>query len=106
MTEQVVALCTVPAREVGLSIGTRLIEAGVAACVNVLPGVSSIFSWQGSICTEEECLLVIKTRHDAYPRMQALIESLHPYDVPEIIALDISQGNEKYLAWIDSLVLR
>lgn len=93
-------LCTVPDRESGERIAQILVEARLAACVNLVPGLTSIYRWQGKVENESECLLVIKS---TAARSQALIEqikTLHPYDLPEIIALPITDGSPEYLKWI------
>lgn len=102
----IIVLSTVPDRKTGISIATKLVQESAAACVNIIPAVTSIFLWQGAINQEEEQLLIIKTRKNAFATVKTIIEGLHPYEVPEIIAMDIPLGNEKYLQWIDSLVTR
>ncbi len=96
----IVVLVTCPSQEVGEKVGRSLVEEQVAACVNVVPGVTSIYRWEGKICRDPEVLLVIKTRR---PRLAALIrrvKALHPYSVPEIIALPLVGGSRPYLSWV------
>jgi len=81
-------------------IARALVEQGLAACVNYLPGVKSVYRWQGVIEEAVEITLQIKTTASRYAELQAAIQSLHPYQVPEIIAIPVSHGSEPYLAWV------
>jgi periplasmic divalent cation tolerance protein len=94
-------LTTVPDAEVAERIARSLVEARLAACVNVLPPVRSIYRWRGQIETAEERLLLIKARTEDYAAVERHIRGLHPYEVPEVIALSITQGLPAYLTWID-----
>lgn len=101
-TTFLVVYCTCPSPELAERIAEVLVDEGLAACVNILPGITSVYRWQGSIQRDHELLLIIKTRSDAYPTLEARIRQLHSYAVPEIIALPIVQGHRHYLEWIDS----
>jgi periplasmic divalent cation tolerance protein len=79
-----------------------LVEQRLAACVNVLPAMRSIYRWQGSVESEHEHLLLIKARRADYAALETRIRDLHPYDVPEVIAVPIVAGLDAYLAWIDA----
>jgi len=83
-------------------IARTLVERRLAACVSVVPGVSSIYRWQGALRTEAEWLLVVKTRRDRFDQVRAAIRELHSYEVPEIVMLDIADGDAAYLGWIDA----
>jgi periplasmic divalent cation tolerance protein len=85
-------------------IGRALVERRLAACVNVVPGVTSIYAWKGSINTHEELLLVIKTRREKLDEVRSALLELHPYEVPELIALPIEGGHHAYLEWIEDSV--
>ena len=98
--EHCVALVTVPDRETGDRIAQALVTESLAACVNVIPGVVSTYRWQGEIQRDDELLLVIKTRREKMEALQARAIELHPYDTPEVIALDITGGSPAYLNWI------
>ena len=100
-TDARVVLCTVPAGEIAISIARQLIQRRLAACVNVIPGITSIYRWKGSVETETEQLLVIKTRESLLDSLQQTLQDLHPYELPEIIAVPIVCGLPAYLAWID-----
>ncbi len=95
-----VVLCTAPDSETAGSIAEALIAEKLAACVNVLPGITSVYRWQGAVEQAEEVLLVIKTGAGAWSRLEARIRALHPYELPEIIAVPIETGQQNYLDWI------
>ena len=96
-----VVLTTI-APEAAETLASRLIEERVAACVTVLPGITSIYHWQGEVHRDNESLLVIKTSREALPRLMQRVAELHPYDVPEIVALDTSAVHPPYAAWISA----
>ena len=93
---------TCPDATTASEIATALVEQNVAACVNIVSGVHSIYRWEGKLETSEECLLLIKTRGDGYSALEEMILALHPYEVPEIIALPLAAGLAAYLGWIDA----
>ena len=101
MSERLLVLSTVARAEDGERIARALVERGLAACVNVLPGLVSIYRWKGAVEREEERLLVIKTRRDTFAALRDALVALHPYEVPEVIALPIVDGHAPYLAWLD-----
>jgi periplasmic divalent cation tolerance protein len=78
-----------------------LVQDRLAACVNIIPAVRSIYSWKGEVCDEGEALMVIKTRADLIDPLRERVVELHPYDVPEVIAIPIVSGHAPYLKWID-----
>lgn len=95
-----VVLCTCPDEAVAIRVATTVVEQGLAACVNRVAGVESIYRWEGKVEREREELLVIKTQTARYPALEACIRAVHPYDVPEVIALPIERGSRDYLSWI------
>ena len=97
-------LCTFPDADTARQIGTALIQKQLAACVNITPGIESIFSWKGKLDYEPEILALIKTTSETYPDLEAALLELHPYDNPEIIAVDIATGSEAYLRWVENTV--
>ena len=101
--EYLLVICTFPSAEEARQIGTQLIELQAAACVNLVPAIESIYQWKGAIKNGEETLALIKTTVNNYPELQARIQELHPYDVPEIIAVPIDRGSPAYLAWISDV---
>lgn len=95
-----VVLITCPTRAVGQRLARTLVEEGLAACVNLVPGLLSYYRWQGKLCRDPELLLIAKTRRAKLTRLQRRVRELHPYSLPEIIALPVSAGSRPYLAWI------
>ncbi|MFK7911639.1 MAG: divalent-cation tolerance protein CutA [Akkermansiaceae bacterium] len=100
MTEVMVVLCTFPDAEKARQIGTHLVERQYAACVNLLPGVESIYSWEGKMCKDTEILAVFKTKRSTFAQLSAELKALHPYDQPEILALPVADGDAGYLRWV------
>jgi periplasmic divalent cation tolerance protein len=100
MTDGRVVLVTVPDAAVAATLCRALIEERLAACGNIVPGVTSIYRWEGEIREDSELMVVLKTREDVFPRLLERIVELHPYDVPEILALPVIAGHAEYLAWI------
>ena len=98
---QLVVWITVPSREVGLQIAKELVENRLAACVNILPGILSVYQWQGKIERGDELLLLAKTRSSLFETLAVTVKRIHPYDVPEVIAMPIVAGSDEYLAWIN-----
>jgi periplasmic divalent cation tolerance protein len=101
VSARLVALSTVATALDAERIATVLVERGLAACVNVVPGVTSIYRWKGALQRDLELLLVIKTRADRFEALREALVSLHPYEVPELIALPVEAGHPPYLAWLD-----
>lgn len=100
-----VLFCTCPERD-SLRLSHTLVKAGLAACVNIVSGVSSVYRWKSKICEDKEALLIIKTGADEVEEVTELIQKEHSYTVPEVISLDLNvqEGNEAYLQWVvDSL---
>jgi periplasmic divalent cation tolerance protein len=95
-----VVLTTTPSAEEGERIGGAVVSEGLAACANVLSGVTSIFRWHGAVVRESEALVIIKTTAEATASLRERIVELHPYEVPEVIVLGVSGGHEPYLEWV------
>ncbi len=104
MSPRVAALSTVGKAEDAENLARALVERGLAACVNVLPGVTSFYRWKGRLERDAEHLLLIKTRRDRLEELRRALVALHPYEVPELIALPIDAGHGPYLAWLDESV--
>lgn len=98
--EVLLVLSTVPDRETGRKIADHLVEYRLAACVNLLPAIDSTYRWQNAVQRDSENLLMIKTTRTAYPAMEAAVRRLHPYELPEIIAVPVAAGLPDYLAWV------
>jgi len=95
-----IVLNTCPNMAVAQSMGSQLVESGLAACVNIIPGIVSIYRWQGEVQKDEEVLLVIKSSTASYSMLEAAIKKDHPYELPEIVCVSIETGLPEYLAWI------
>jgi len=102
MSDALVALSTVASLEDAERIARALVERRLAACVNVVPGLTSIYAWKGAVETERELLLVIKTRRQRFEELRAALVELHPYEVPELIALPVEAGHAPYLDWLQA----
>ena len=99
-TGTLVVLVTCPSRKVGETIGRALVQERLAACVNVVPNLTSIYRWEGKIYRDAEVLLVIKTRRMRLPALMRRVRGLHPYSVPEVVALPLVGGSAPYLSWV------
>lgn len=100
MTDALVVLVTAPTAEKAGEIARALVEEKLAACGNVLPGVRSIYRWKGTVQDEGEALLLLKTQRRRFAELRDRILALHPYDVPEVLALPVEEGSDAYLDWI------
>lgn len=96
-----IVFCTCPDHDTAIAIANRLIDEALAACVNILPGLTSIYHWRGQRQTGSEELLMIKTQATRYAELEQRLRALHPYELPEIIAVSIEAGLPGYLAWVD-----
>jgi periplasmic divalent cation tolerance protein len=102
MTDKILVLSTCAAEADAERLARALLDARLAACVNVVPGVRSFYRWKGEIESEVEFMLIIKTSRDLFPALRAEVEKLHPYEVPELLAVPILDGAENYLAWLQA----
>ena len=100
MNEYLLVLTTVPDEKTGQEIASLIIELKLAACVTISSSSTSLYTWKGKLCKEQEFLLYIKTLSKHYPALEKRILASHPYEVPEIIALPFTAGYKKYLDWI------
>jgi periplasmic divalent cation tolerance protein len=100
MTDVRVVLVTVPSRDAGEAMAEALVGEQLAACVNIIGPIRSIYRWQGEICRDDEQLLLIKTTTDRFAALAARVRALHTYDNPEVIALPVEQGAAAYLDWV------
>lgn len=98
--EALVVYITAPNGEEAARIARSLVEEKLAGCVNIVPGIRSIYSWQGKIEDEAEVLMIVKTRIKLFSRLQERVKELHSYTVPEIIALPIVEGSQEYIDWL------
>jgi periplasmic divalent cation tolerance protein len=97
--DTVVCLVTAPQADAH-SIASTFVEKRLAACVNVVPSVRSVYRWEGEIERDEEALLIVKTTRTAVPHIDELLRAIHPYDTFELVALDVAGGSRPYLEWI------
>ena len=104
MTEARVVLTTTGNRDEAEKIATALVESGLAACVNIVGPIRSIYRWEGKVENAEEFLLLVKTWGAAYEDVEAKIRELHSYELPECIALRVEKGSEEYLEWVENAV--
>jgi periplasmic divalent cation tolerance protein len=100
MMDVLLVLTTLPSPDAAAAIAKKVVGEKLAACANILPAVRSIYFWQGKAQDENEVLVLLKTRRPQYERLKARILELHPYDVPEVIAIAVEQGHQAYLDWI------
>jgi periplasmic divalent cation tolerance protein len=100
MDETLLVLTNLPDREAAVKLAHGLVERRLAACVNVLAGCTSVYRWQGGIENAQEVPVLIKTRSALYEELEAAINELHPYELPEIIAVPVVRGLAEYLAWV------
>lgn len=100
MNQALIVLTTLPSQESALELAEDLVGKRLAACVNILPPMTSVYKWKGKLEKGQEHQLLIKTSADRYPELEALIRRSHPYELPEIIALPVAAGLHAYLDWV------
>ena len=105
MLEYKIVLCTIDSIKNANELSHNLVKARLAACVNIVSGVTSVYEWENAICEENEYLLIIKTKSDLYEKLETKIKEFHPYEVPEIVSLKIDKGSKSYLDWIEKNTL-
>lgn len=101
MSEPIIAFSTCESFEDARRIATHLVDRQLAACVNILPGVVSIYRWQGKVDQSAEVMLVIKSNRRLVAEIQREFKTLHPYELPELVVLPIAGGSSQYLAWLE-----
>jgi uncharacterized protein involved in tolerance to divalent cations len=101
---EIIVMCTTGNQELAENIAAALVEACEAACVNIVPGIRSIYRWEGKVCKETEHLLLIKTTIENFEKIRSRIRQMHSYQVPEIIAVSIVAGDSDYLNWLHASV--
>jgi periplasmic divalent cation tolerance protein len=104
MTDKQIVLTTAGSEEEARKIARALVDRRLAACVNIVPQIESIYRWQGKIDENREWLLLIKTGAELFPAVRDAIRELHSYDLPECIAINIADGSTEYLKWLESSV--
>jgi len=101
LPDEIVVFVTCPATE-SERIASELVEQRLAACVNIVSGVTSIYRWQGEICRDSEHLLIVKSVRNLWQTLERKVREIHPYDVPEVIAFAIDEGHAPYLTWLNN----
>lgn len=101
MTDKIIVLTTCESEEEASRIARHLVDRTLAACVNILPQIRSIYRWKEKIEDAREFLLLIKSRRDLFDSLKAEIVKIHPYEIPEVIAIPVVDGSVEYLTWID-----
>lgn len=101
MTDKIVVLSTCETEADARRIAAHLVERRLAACVNIVPGVMSVYRWKGAIESASEWMLVIKSRRDLVASIEAEFATVHPYEVPELVVLPVVDGGRAYLAWLE-----
>jgi periplasmic divalent cation tolerance protein len=101
----IVVMVTVGTESQGIQIARALVEEKLAACVNLVKGIRSLYMWEGRLNDEQETLLLIKTQGSIFPRLKDRVSQLHPYQVPEIIALPVIDGSPSYLKWVAQMTM-
>jgi len=102
MTEKIVVFSTCGSEEEAVRSATQLVEGRVAACVNLIPRIRSIYRWQGKMEDSTEWMLVIKTSRERFEALRTVLAAAHSYDVPEVLALPVVDGSPDYVAWMDA----
>ncbi len=100
MTDAVLVLTTVPSADAGVALAESLLQARVAACVNVLPPMTSVYRWKGGLQHDAECQVIIKTVRPRLDAVRALVRATHPYELPEFVVVPVETGDAAYLAWV------
>jgi periplasmic divalent cation tolerance protein len=98
------AFVTAPDPQTAEAMARTLVEERMAACVNVIPGLISVYRWKGDVQRENEALMIVKTTQARAAELRDRIVQLHPYDVPEVVVLNVAAGHEAYLAWVREAV--
>ena len=106
MTDKRIVLCTAGSEDEARKIARHLVEQRLAACVNIVPRVESIYRWQGKVESSGEWLLLIKTTAERFPEVRDAIRELHSYELPECIAISIEEGSPEYLRWLANSLMK
>lgn len=102
----IIVFMTAPNMEEAASIGKKAVEEGLSACCNIIPGLRSIYRWEGKVCDEPEVLCIFKTKAALFEALKKRIRELHSYTTPEVVSVDIEAGLPEYLAWIDDSTVK
>lgn len=100
MSEVLLVMTTFGNVETARAVARELVERRLVACVNLLPGATSLYEWEGALCEEPEVVAILKTTRDGFSALESVLTELHPYQIPEIIALPVTAGSERYLGFV------
>ncbi len=100
MSNYIVVYITASSVQEAKKIGRKLVEEKLAACANIISPINSIYRWQGKICDDKEALIILKTKKILFKKIENKVKALHSYEVPEVIAIPIIEGSDKYLSWL------
>jgi periplasmic divalent cation tolerance protein len=106
MNHELVVLVTTPNRDEAARLADALVSERLAACVNIVPAIESVYRWEGKVTRDSESLMIIKTTDGRYADLEQRVKELHSYSTPEVIALRIERGSEQYLAWLKDSTAR
>jgi periplasmic divalent cation tolerance protein len=104
MSGEIIVLITSPPNQ-SEGLARTLVEEHLAACVNIVPGVQSIYLWEGKVCNDSEQLLVVKSNRSAWEKLRERVIQLHSYEVPEIICLCVDDGDKRYIEWLNNALV-
>lgn len=97
--------CTTATKEQAVEISKHLVDKKLIACCNIIPAVTSVYEWNDKLCSDEECLMIMKTKTQLFKQIETEIKQLHSYEIPEIICIPVSEGSYEYLNWIDKKII-
>lgn len=100
MSHEIIVLVTTPNSDEASRIADALVTKQLAACVNIVPSIQSIYRWEGKVARDQESLMIIKSTEERYAELERLVKELHSYTTPEVVALKIERGSEQYLKWL------
>lgn len=100
MSHEIVVLITTSNKEEAAILAETLVSQRLAACVNIVPAIESVYLWQGKVTRDNESLMIIKTTDERYPELERRVNELHSYSTPEVLALRVERGSDQYLSWL------
>ena len=104
MSNELLVLVTAPSEDEARRIANALVEERLAACVNIVGAIESVYRWEGQVTTDRESLMIVKTTAAGYEQVEQRVKELHTYSTPEVIAIRIERGSEQYLSWLQGSV--
>jgi periplasmic divalent cation tolerance protein len=105
VSHEIIVLVTTPNSDEANLIANALVADGLAACVNIIPAIESVYRWEGKVTRDHEALMIVKSMTDRYVELERRVKELHSYSTPEVIALKIERGSEEYFKWLRDSVL-